>query len=362
MRRSKWFNFMMHKNMNNTSNRRSAQPRINPARSPAPDPVVKPPKQSPVSCRDRSTRSEHSLAPSAMYANLKSLIARSMSRNYARWSSLALCLCGTLASLWFYAHSTPLPISLVVLNLATLAATGLQHWSSRKSIKLEPQELADRLLHVQENERHRLSRELHDDIGQLLTAAKLQSEWLRRRLPEQLQNQSSVLCNTLNETLAKVRDVSAILNPRQLASLGLEASLRAHLLKTLENTQVHWSLDCQQRLTGIPEEMAVAAFRITQEAVTNMLRHAKAGNLLVRLQRLPQGLSLFISDDGLGFSPAINPGLEGQRGMAGMSERIDQLGGTLLVNSQPGKGTRIEALFPWAPRALERASALKVLE
>ena len=182
------------------------------------------------------------------------------------------------------------------------------------------------------------------------------------RLPPDLQSQCTVLCNTLNETLAKVRDVSAILNPRQLASLGLEASLRAHLLKTLENTPVHWSLECQQRLTGIPEEMAVAAFRITQEAVTNMLRHAQAHNLLVRLQRLPEGLSLMICDDGQGFSPAINPGLEGQRGMAGMSERIDQLGGTLSVNSQPGKGTRIDALFPWAPRALERASSPKVLE
>lgn len=108
--------------------------------------------------------------------------------------------------------------------------------------------------------------------------------------------------------------------------------------------------------------MAVAAFRITQEAVTNMLRHAQARNLLVRLQRLPEGLSLFISDDGQGFSPAINPAQEGQRGMAGMSERIDQLGGTLSVNSQPGSGTRIEALFPWAPRALERANPHKVLE
>jgi len=261
-----------------------------------------------------------------------------------------------------YAHEAPLPIFLLVLNLAALAAAGLQRWRSRKSIKFQPQELADRLLQVQENESHRLSRELHDDIGQLLTAAKLQSEWLKRRLPDDLQGQCAVLCNTLNETLAKVRDVSAILNPRQLASLGLEASLRAHLLKTLENTPVHWSLECQQRLTGIPEEMAVAAFRITQEAVPNMLRHAQARNLLVRLQRLPEGLSLLISDDGQGFSPAINPGLEGQRGMAGMSERIDQLGGSLSVSSQPGKGTRIDALFPWAPRALERASSPKVPE
>lgn len=297
-----------------------------------------------------------------MYASLKSLLARSASRSNARRLVLVLCLCSLLLGLWAYTRSAPLPLTVLLLNLATLVLVGLRQWNSRKSIKFQPQELADRLLQVQENERHRLSRELHDDIGQLLTAAKLQSEWLKRRLPEDLQGQCTVLCNTLNETLAKVRDVSAILNPRQLASLGLEASLRAHLLKTLENTPIHWSLECQQRLTGIPEEMAVAAFRITQEAVTNMLRHAQAQNLVVRLQRLPQGLSLFISDDGLGFSPAINPGLEGQRGMAGMSERIDQLGGSLSVSSQPGKGTRIDALFPWAPRALERASSPKVLE
>ncbi len=318
--------------------------------------------QSPVIRRDWSSRSEPSLAPSAMYANFKSLLARSVSRSHARRLILALCLGSLLLSLMAYISAEPLPLAVLLLNLATLMVVGLQQWRSRKSIKFQPQELADRLLQVQENERHRLSRELHDDIGQLLTAAKLQSEWLKRRLPEDLQSQCTVLCNTLNETLAKVRDVSAILNPRQLASLGLEASLRAHLLKTLENTPIHWSLECQQRLTGIPEEMAVAAFRITQEAVTNMLRHAQARNLLVRLQRLPEGLSLTICDDGQGFSPAINPAREGQRGMAGMSERIDQLGGSLSVSSQPGEGTRIDALFPWAPRALERASSPKVLE
>ena len=297
-----------------------------------------------------------------MYASLKSLLAKSASRSNARRLVLVLCLCSLLLGLWAYARSAPLPLTVLLLNLATLVVLGLRHWNSRKSIKFQPQELADRLLQVQENERHRLSRELHDDIGQLLTAAKLQSEWLKRRLPEDLQGQCTVLCNTLNETLAKVRDVSAILNPRQLASLGLEASLRAHLLKTLENTQVCWSLECQQRLTGIPEEMAVAAFRVTQEAVTNMLRHAKARNLLVRLQRLPEGLSLIICDDGQGFLPAPDPGREGQRGMAGMCERTHQLGGTFSVSSEPGKGTRINALFPWAPRALERASAPKVLE
>jgi signal transduction histidine kinase len=296
-----------------------------------------------------------------MYASLKSITLRLPSPKNARLVTLVLCTGSALGSLLIYNLSTRLPLSLLVLNIAALACVWVQHCLSRKSIKFQPQELADRLLEVQENERRRLSRELHDDIGQLLTAAKLQSDWLKRRMPEELQGQCSVLCDTLEETLAKVRDVSAILNPRQLTSLGLEASLRAHLLKTLANTPVHWSLECHQRLAGIPEEMTLAAFRITQEAVTNILRHAEAKNLLVRLQRLPQGLTLLISDDGLGFAPATDPGREGQRGMAGMSERINQLGGTLSVTSEPGKGTQIEALFPWAPRALERASTNKVM-
>jgi two-component system NarL family sensor kinase len=318
-------------------------------------------RQGPVSHSDRSARIEHPLAPSAMYASLKSLTTWPPSRENARRFTLSLCIGSALGSVLTYGLSAQLPVALLLINIAAACCVWLQHHLSRKSIKFQPQELADRLLEVQENERHRLSRELHDDIGQLLTAAKLQSEWLKRRLPDELQEQCSSLCDTLDETLNKVRDVSAILNPRQLTSLGLEASLRAHLLKTLSNTPVNWSLDCQQRLNGIPEEMAVAAFRITQEAVTNILRHAQAKNLLIRVQRLPQGLTLLVSDDGLGFAPAANPGREGQRGMAGMAERIEQLGGTLSVISEPGKGTQIEALFPWAPRALERASTNKVM-
>ncbi|MBC2658726.1 sensor histidine kinase [Pseudomonas sp. MSSRFD41] len=296
-----------------------------------------------------------------MYASLKSLFSWPPSHDHLRWLSLLLCSGSAAGTVLVYCLGDSLPLILVFLNMAALACVWGQYGYSRKSIRFQPQELAERLLQVKENERHRLSRELHDDIGQLLTAAKLQADWLKRRQPEDLQEHFALLGTTLEETLTKVRDVSAILNPRQLTSLGLEASLRAHLLKTLENTSVHWSLECHQRLSGIPEEMAVAAFRITQEAVTNTLRHARAHNLLVRLQRLPEGLSLFISDDGQGFSPAANPGAQGQRGMAGMQERINQLGGFLKVTSETDQGTQIEALFPWAPRTLERASTNKVL-
>ena len=296
-----------------------------------------------------------------MHASLKSFITWPPSREHARRFTLLLCICSALGCLQAYVLGQTVSLGLLALNMAAMACVWVRYRLSRKSIKFQPQELADRLLEVQENERHRLSRELHDDIGQLLTAAKLQGEWLKRRMPEELQGQCALLCEALEETLDKVRDVSAILNPRQLTSLGLEASLRAHLLKTLANAPVKWSLDCQQRMTGIPEEMTVALFRITQEAITNVLRHAQAKNLLVRLQRLPEGLTLQIIDDGQGFIPAIHPAREGQRGMAGMSERAQQLGGTLQVISEAGKGTHIEARLPWAPRALERASKNKVL-
>lgn len=282
-----------------------------------------------------------------------------LSTKNARWLTGVLCTGSIVGNIALYLTSAEFPLSLLLLDLAAIASILHTQFRSDHSIHFQPQELADRMLEVQETERHRLSRELHDDIGQMLTAAKMQCEWLQRRLPEDLRPYGIQLTATLDETLEKVRDVSAILNPRQLASLGLEASLRAHLLRTLADSQVHWSLECHQRLAGIPEEMAVAAFRITQEAVTNMLRHAHAKNLLVRVQRLPQGLTLRITDDGLGFDPAPDPGQQGQRGMAGMAERAGLLGGTWTVHSEPGKGTQIDVLFPWAPRAHERAHTNK---
>ncbi|MFJ3073379.1 MULTISPECIES: sensor histidine kinase [Pseudomonas] len=289
-----------------------------------------------------------------MSPRLKIPLRRCSRATLLRWATAMLCVVSLIANLSLVALQA-LPAGLLLLQLiATLGVCWhLSHGA--RSISMRPAELADRMLKVQESERQHLSRELHDDIGQLLTAAKLQLDWLQRRVPGELQAHCGALRSTLEDSLSKVRDVSAILNPRQLASLGLEASLRAHLVRTLANSDVHWSLECQQRLGGVSEEVAMAAFRITQEAVTNMLRHAQASNLTIRLQRSPSGLALMIQDDGLGFIPASNPAEAGQRGMAGMQERATALKGSLQITSQLGLGTRIEALFPWPPRTHERA-------
>lgn len=294
-----------------------------------------------------------------MHASTSSPRPRPFNSRCAQWLTAALCIATCLGNVSLFLTAAPMSMPLLALNLITCASIWLGQWRARRLIELEPRELAERMLEVQETERHRLSRELHDDIGQMLTAARMQNDWLQRRLPVELHPQGEQLGSTLEETLNKVRDLSAILNPRQLSSLGLEASLRAHLLTTLADSEIRWSLECQQRLTGIPDEMAIAAFRITQEAVTNMLRHAHARNLLVRLQRLPSGLALFISDDGVGFEPASDPGKEGHRGIAGMTERVALLGGSWTLHSSPGNGTRIDVTLPWPAREHERATAIK---
>ncbi len=272
-----------------------------------------------------------------------------------RWATVGLCVASLVANLSLYLADRAIPASLLLLQLAATLGAALHLGLSARSISLRPAELAERMLKVQEDERQHLGRELHDDIGQLLTAAKLQLQWLQRRMPDELQGHCDALCSTLDDTLGNVRDVSALLNPRQLASLGLEASLRAHLVRTLASSAVHWSLACNQRLGGIDDAVAMAVFRITQEAVTNMLRHAQARNLVIHLQRTPQGLALSIHDDGRGFVPARHPAEAGQRGLAGMQERVTALQGTLDITSQLGLGTRIEAVFPWPPRTQQRA-------
>ena len=290
-----------------------------------------------------------------MHASLKSFKPLCPTGKTARRLTAALCLCSALSSLIVYWTCDALPTPLMLLDLTALASVGWLLRDSRHAIQLQPKELAARMIEVQENERQHLSRELHDDIGQLLTAATLQTRWLQRRVPDDLQAHCLSLCTLLEETLAKVRDVSAAFNPRQIASLGIEVSLRAHLIKTLENASLGWTFECHSRLSDIQEEMAVVIFRVTQESVTNVLRHARASNLLVQLRRQADGLQLSVRDDGVGFVPASNPAAAGQRGMAGMLERVAQLGGTLRVISEPGAGAHIDVLLPWPRRARQRA-------
>lgn len=300
----------------------------------------------------------HGTSMNPSTASLRSLALQSSNDNTGRFFG-AICLVSILCNLALFISAQAAAWAFVAVNLLSIGSVWLIHERSRRVIRLAPRELAECMLQVQESERQRLSRELHDDIGQMLTAARLQFDHLQRRLPVDCHEPCRRLGETLEETLDKVRDLSAILNPRQLHSLGLEASLRMHLVRNLADNPVRWTLECNQSLNGLPNDMAMAAFRIAQEAVTNMLRHAQASNLVVRLKRLAEGLSLEIHDDGKGFELPGNPVDLGLRGLAGMHERATLQGGTWNLETTPGRGTRISVLLPWPPRSQKRACSDK---
>jgi PAS domain S-box-containing protein len=216
--------------------------------------------------------------------------------------------------------------------------------------------LSRRLLEIQEAERGRLARDLHDDIGQALTALKIQIESLRLAGGEGAQRarvaQRVEECvDTIQGTLERVRQLSLSLRPPQLDDLGLAAALRSHLDRQARVAGLKSHFDAGEAPHDIAPETETACFRVAQEAITNVLRHAHARNLWVRLFDSGGRLALSVRDDGTGFDAERVRGL----GLAGMEERTALAGGSLELRAAPGKGTVVLATFPLQPAETEQA-------
>jgi signal transduction histidine kinase len=224
------------------------------------------------------------------------------------------------------------------------------HLATRRALELSQERLralSRRLLEVQEQERARLARDLHDDIGQVLTALKIRLESLARSDPAA--GVRLVECiETTHHALERVRQLSFSLRPAQLDDLGLEAALRSHVQRQARVGAVHAHFETSGSPPAIPPDVETACFRVAQEAITNVLRHAHAANLWVRLAAGERQLSLSVRDDGAGFDldAARRRGAAGASlGLVGMEERIAQAGGSLEVRTAPGQGTLLLATF-----------------
>ncbi|MBV8030399.1 MAG: response regulator [Betaproteobacteria bacterium] len=209
--------------------------------------------------------------------------------------------------------------------------------------------LSRRLLEVQEAERRSLARDLHDDIGQALTALKIQLESLGRSGAAAAPAQVQACIETTQHALERVRQLSLNLRPLQLDDLGLVAALRSHVdaQAKLGGLTPHFDAD------AVPEELAPevesACFRIAQEAITNVLRHAGARNLSVSVQGGAGTLVLSVRDDGRGFDldAARRRAASGASvGLLSMEERTALEGGKLELRSAPREGTTLLATFP----------------
>lgn len=233
---------------------------------------------------------------------------------------------------WFI-HGVAFDIS----ELKAAEAAGLEYAERLKF-------LSRRLMEVQEAERRNIALELHDEIGQVLTGLKLTLE-MGARLPADDVRQSLDQARALvNDLMARVRKLSLDLRPAMLDDLGLLPALLWHIEHYTAQTQVrvnfkHSGLE-KRRFTP---EVETAAYRVVQEALTNVARHANVDEATVRLSTHQRTLLIEVEDNGAGFDMASVLAASETSGLAGMRERAVLLDGRLTVESQPGAGTRVTA-------------------
>jgi PAS domain S-box-containing protein len=208
--------------------------------------------------------------------------------------------------------------------------------------------LSRRLLAVQEEERRRLAVELHDELGQLYTAIKIKLGSVQRRLGEHAAAaELSEAMEIVDRAVGTARDLALDLRPAMLDDLGLPAALRWYADRFAQQTgiEIHLALQAVQPAADV----AIACFRVAQEALTNVARHANARNVRIELRDTDGALELAVRDDGAGFNvrTARDEAVRGATlGILGMEERVSLVRGTLHIASTPGTGTAVTARFP----------------
>jgi PAS domain S-box-containing protein len=206
--------------------------------------------------------------------------------------------------------------------------------------------LAAHLLSVREEERARISREVHDELGQSLTAVKMDLAWLAGRLPQRngpILKRIRATRQLADSIIQSIRRISTELRPAVL-DLGLAAAVEWQV----QEFQARSGIQCTVRLLAreeVASNASTAMFRIFQETLTNVARHAKATRAEVVLQKQRDRLVLLIRDNGRGFDQA-DPSLSKSLGLLGMRERAAILGGKVNISSAPGKGTTVSAWIP----------------
>ncbi|HUK17974.1 MAG TPA: sensor histidine kinase [Bryobacteraceae bacterium] len=239
----------------------------------------------------------------------------------------------------------------LVLALLTIAYTlRLERELERRleengRARADLRELSARLLRAQENERRALARELHDEVGQSLSAILMETENAEcaddpREIREHLASVKTLAGKTVNV----VRDLALLLRPSMLDDFGLVPALNWHAREMTKRTGLNVVVTAGDEADDLPDEHKTCIYRLVQEAVNNSARHANARNVEVMVQREQARVLFSVRDDGAGFDTRFVRGL----GLLGMEERVRRLGGELRLDSQLGRGTVIAAELPLA--------------
>lgn len=239
--------------------------------------------------------------------------------------------------------------------LSRLSSRATEGWAEvtrnldeQRHLREELQAMARQLMTVQEDERRILSHELHDDVGQSITAIKLCALALSHDEPEMQAATVTEIVAIADQTMAKVRNLSLLLRPPQLDLLGLEAAISGQADLLARSSRVVINLQIKPLSVRPSPAVELACFRIAQEAMTNALRHAGTPQVTICLEAQAEDLLLEVRDDGLGF---IAGGKSSGLGLIIMRERAQQVGGTLEIESMPSVGSCIRASLPLSPAA-----------
>lgn len=212
------------------------------------------------------------------------------------------------------------------------------------------EELASLSSHLQANsekEKATLARDLHDELGGILTSAKMDLAWLQGRLTTDAEaaTRADRLNGLIDEGIALKRRVIENLRPSLIDHLGLSAALKWYVEQSCSATDVECKLSICEFRRRLSADISIALYRVVQESLTNALRHAKAKTIEIKLNEEGEGVRLIVADDGVGIAdPEKLKHLS--HGLAGMRHRVQALGGTFNIQSALGEGTRIEAFLP----------------
>ena len=219
-----------------------------------------------------------------------------------------------------------------------------------KEKEIARQALLESLVNAQEAERGRLARELHDGAGQTLTSLLVRMKTLEKEgLPDRKQTLENMQ-EIVSQTIEEIREISYRLRPVVLSEFGLPMALETLTQEIAKNGSLQISFLCKFEETRLPEEIEMALYRIAQEGLTNVLKHARAMHVSLELTRNKEAIQMCIVDDGVGFDPSRLPSTAYKQhlGLISMQERAEILGGTVNVHSVLKQGTSIQVAIPAA--------------
>lgn len=234
---------------------------------------------------------------------------------------------------------------LAVSNQLGMALENSHLWEELRRKEAVRTRLLAKNVTAQEEERKRISRELHDETGQALTSMLVQLKVLEKLTDlESVQVHAEELRKLTSRTLEEVRRLALDLRPAALDDLGLVSALAWYTNDYAQKTNIEVQFNAPVNPVRIPHEYEIVFYRVVQESLSNIKKHAGASRVSVTLEQSPELLNVIVEDDGKGFDPAaiLSTGEKGL-GLMGMAERIELIGGTFRVDTRPGNGTRVTA-------------------